>query len=256
MNQKAYCKVGVAAVMQEPNHKCEQETQILFGESIEIIETFGDWIQLKADWDAYEGFALAKQFVMVDTVAKAERIIGSKAISIAHDGANILLPSAASLPFFKDGQCTIANVNYNIQESIALYSPTQFLPEHILPIVKSYLQTSYFWGGRTHAGIDCSGFSAVLYKYFNIPMMHKASWQAQQGEIVDFLQQAQCGDLAFFDDEQGDITHVGIMLDDATIIHASEVNGGVAIDDIDNEGILNRVTKKRTHHLRMVRRML
>jgi len=71
--------------------------------------------------------------------------------------------------------------------------------------------------------------------------------------VVDFLQEAQCGDLAFFDNDEGRITHTGIMLSSETIIHAS---GRVRIDGIDNMGIINSDTGKRTHKLRVVKRFI
>jgi cell wall-associated NlpC family hydrolase len=74
--------------------------------------------------------------------------------------------------------------------------------------------------------------------------------------VLDFLQNAKCGDLAFFDDEDGNITHVGILLNESEIIHATESAGGVTIDDIDNAGIVSRLTGKRTHRLRVVKRIV
>lgn len=82
-----------------------------------------------------------------------------------------------------------------------------------------------------------------------------ASQQAKEGTGVDFLQHAQCGDLAFFDNSEGKIVHVGILLDNHTIIHATETSGRVVIDRIDQEGIISVKLKKRTHHLRFVKRM-
>jgi cell wall-associated NlpC family hydrolase len=140
--------------------------------------------------------------------------------------------------------------------SNAVKFQSSFRQENILPIVLSYMHVPYVWGGRTHAGIDCSGFSAMLYKYFNIPLKHEATWQSQQGQVLDFLQNAKCGDLAFFDDEDGNITHVGILLNESEIIHATESAGGVTIDDIDNAGIVSRLTGKRTHRLRVVKRIV
>jgi cell wall-associated NlpC family hydrolase len=86
----------------------------------------------------------------------------------------------------------------------------------------------------------------------NIYLHRDAYQQATQGEGIGFLQEANCGDLAFFDNEHGKITHVGILLDSSTIIHAS---GKVRIDSIDNVGIINSETGLRTHNLRVIKRM-
>jgi len=90
-----------------------------------------------------------------------------------------------------------------------------------------------------------------VYRFFNIPLLRDAYLQATQGESVGFLQEVKCGDLAFFDNAEGRITHVGILLNESEIIHAS---GKVRIDKIDNAGIINTDTGLRTHQLRIIKR--
>jgi cell wall-associated NlpC family hydrolase len=107
------------------------------------------------------------------------------------------------------------------------------------------------WGGRSVFGIDCSGFAQAVYEFLNIALLRDAKLQALHGEVVNFLQEARCGDLAFFDDETGEIIHVGILINEKEIIHAS---GKVRIDKIDNEGIVNTDTGERTHRLRIIKR--
>lgn len=114
-----------------------------------------------------------------------------------------------------------------------------------------YLDVPYLWGGKSKCGIDCSGFSQQVFKSFGIKLPRDAYQQAEMGEVVGFLLEAQCGDLAFFDNEEGRITHVGIMLNTDEIIHAS---GKVRIDKIDNQGIVHSETGARTHKLRIIKR--
>ena len=118
---------------------------------------------------------------------------------------------------------------------------------------KSFLNVPYLWGGRTHFGIDCSGFAQAVYRLQGITLKRDAYLQAEQGQTVDFLQEAKLGDLAFFDNEEGRITHVGMMLNNEQIIHAS---GKVKIYKIDMQGIYSAEQKKHTHKLRIVKRML
>jgi cell wall-associated NlpC family hydrolase len=126
-----------------------------------------------------------------------------------------------------------------------------FNEETIHWLTSQYLNTAYLWGGRTISGIDCSGFTQQNLWFLHIQLPRDAYQQAALGEVVGFLPEAVCGDLVFFDNSEGKITHVGIMLDSATVIHAS---GKVRIDDIDNFGIVNRDTGERTHQLRIIKR--
>jgi len=115
------------------------------------------------------------------------------------------------------------------------------------------MNTPYLWGGRSLYGIDCSGFTQQVFGYFNVQLQRDAYQQAEMGTDIGFLAESQCGDLAYFDNKEGKITHVGILLNENTIIHAS---GRVRIDYIDQAGILNRQTGERTHQLRIVKRLL
>ena len=121
----------------------------------------------------------------------------------------------------------------------------------IREIAFKFLNTSYLWGGKSVFGIDCSGFSQSVFKFLNIQLLRDAQQQATQGELVAFLQEATCGDLAFFDNEAGHIIHIGILLSSHEIIHAA---GKVRMDKIDNEGIVNTETGQRTQRLRFIKR--
>ena len=117
-----------------------------------------------------------------------------------------------------------------------------------------YLNAPYLWGGKTPFGIDCSGFTQMVYKLNGHKLLRDASQQATQGEALSFIEESEPGDLAFFDNEEGIINHVGILLNSTTIIHATESSGCVVIDSIDNNGIISRKKRMRTHNLRLVKR--
>ena len=77
--------------------------------------------------------------------------------------------------------------------------------------------------------------------------------QAEQGQTVHLLDESQPGDLAFFDNEEGRITHVGILSAKNRIIHSS---GQFRLDSIDHHGIFNAELRKYTHNLRIIKRIL
>ena len=116
-----------------------------------------------------------------------------------------------------------------------------------------FLNTPYLWGGRSVFGADCSGFVQTVFLYLQIKLPRDATHQALEGEAVGFLQEMKCGDLAFFDDPEGNIIHVGILLSESDIIHAY---GKVRVDKIDNQGIINTDTGNRTHKFRLIKRFI
>ena len=116
-----------------------------------------------------------------------------------------------------------------------------------------YLNAPYLWGGKTLFGIDCSGFTQMVYKLNGYKLLRDASQQASQGEVLSFIEESEPGDLAFFDNEEGKIIHVGIMLENNYIIHAS---GKVRIDRLDHLGIYNAELNRHTHRLRVIKKII
>ncbi|MFI5159591.1 MAG: C40 family peptidase, partial [Sphingobacteriales bacterium] len=100
-------------------------------------------------------------------------------------------------------------------------------------------------------GIDCSGFVQAVFKLHGTKLKRDASQQAEQGSLIESLEEARLGDLAFFKNADGRVVHVGIMLNNKQIIHAS---GKVKIDSIDEDGIYSEELKRHTHTLHSIKR--
>lgn len=240
----------------EPAHRAEQVNQVLFGERAEIIEiNENDWARIRCELDGYEGWCKAAQltFISRKEYRKELRFLAEgHQNKLVFDESDMWLPMGCDLWGLKSGK--INGGKYK-GKKLSLKKATAE-GECVKMMAMEYMNAPYQWGGRTVAGIDCSGLVQMAYKLCGMHATRDAATQANEGEPVDFLQHAVCGDLAFFDNKEGRITHVGILLDEQTIIHATDTSGRVVIDRIDQGGIISIGLKKRTHNLRMVRRLI
>ena len=109
------------------------------------------------------------------------------------------------------------------------------------------------WGGKSPFGIDCSGLVQCVYQLHGVQLPRDAHQQATHGQTLGFIDESEPGDLAFFDDDEGKIIHVGLLLENNYILHA---HGKVRIDRIDQTGIYNVDTQQHTHKLRIIKKMI
>jgi cell wall-associated NlpC family hydrolase len=246
------CDLAIVPLRAEPSDRSEQVSQLLFGEAFEITEWKEKWVKIVTATDKYTGWIDRLQFTMLDYTAYKSLLQTSTPLTYRPvtqarkilDNSIVYLPAGSSLAFLDGATSFIGNQKFEIIDETGK-------TDHITNIAKSYLNVPYLWGGRTHFGIDCSGFTQAVYKLININLRRDASLQAQDGTLVDGLAKVNLGDLAFFGAEEDRITHVGIMLNSEQIIHAS---GKVKIDTIDDEGIYSEELKRYTHKLRLIRR--
>lgn len=256
----AYCNVSVMPVRNEPSHRAEQINQLLFGERAEVLEINDkEWVRIRSEWDSYEGWCKASQLTFI---SRKEYKKGARFISVRQNDklvfehSQMWIPAGSDLLGLKNSKIVLGNQVGSFKGKKLNSKRLVFDCAAVKETAMHYLNAPYQWGGRTIAGIDCSGLTQMVYKLCGIAIARDASQQAQEGTIVDFLQHANCGDLAFFDNAEGKIVHTGILLDNQTIIHATETSGHVVIDRIDQGGIISTSLKKRTHNLRLVKRFI
>lgn len=236
---KGICTVTVAPVRAEASDKAEIVTEILFGESADILEVNKNWTKIKMHYDGYEGWMDTKQLKPVSD----EDLAKQKVTIITEDFSSVLM---------KDGK-TLLSMGSEVEFPAVASQRSHNLRESIALTAKEFINVPYLWGGKSFFAVDCSGFTQLVYKIHNIKLPRDASQQIEIGESLTFVEESEPGDLAFFENAEGKIIHVGIMLDNQKIIHAS---GKVRIDTLDSSGIFNQETNQHTHKLRVIKKII
>jgi len=228
-----YCHLAVVPVRKEPNDRSEQITQLLFGEQVTLLDKQVKWSLIRGE-DGYEGWIDNKQYQegKINTIG----FVTSRELEVNFEGKKLFLPHGSKLPG-----------NFENNSTSLPWQATD-----LLATAQLYLNTPYLWGGKSIYGIDCSGLTQQIYKVHGMLLPRDAWQQAELGTTIHLPAEAQCGDLAFFDNAEGKIIHVGMLLSPNEIIHAS---GQVRIDAFDHQGIFNLDNKQYSHNLRIIKRI-
>ena len=249
------CNLAIIPLRFEPSDKSEIVSQVLFGEHFEILEQLKQWSKIKLQYDDYEGWVDSKQYQIISEteyhqLSEDAIVLNADLVEYITAPNNLLLTITlgASLSFLNHGD--INTSNYNFEGTKISGTKTK---DCLLNTAFMFLNAPYLWGGKTPFGVDCSGFTQMVYKLNGYKLMRDASQQSKQGEALSFIEESEPGDLAFFDNEDGNIIHVGIIMEDNYIIHAS---GKVRIDRLDHLGIYNAEANKHTHKLRVIKKII
>ncbi|MDX9881909.1 MAG: C40 family peptidase [Prolixibacteraceae bacterium] len=253
--------LSIIPVRKEPSEKSEMVTQILFGEHFEVFEQMLGWCRVKLAYDEYEGWVDLKMITpLPDRIyQKIERMPVAVSTDIFNlipvdTEQNVMIVAGSSLPCWRPykKEFSLVKEPYKMDGSYTYHLP-KYPRKLIVDQALKYFNAPYLWGGRSPFGVDCSGFVQVIYKMVGVKLPRDASQQVYFGKALSFVEETLPGDLAFFDDDEGNIVHVGIIWARNKIIHAS---GKVRIDNVDQFGIFNVDTRQYSHKMRVMKRVL
>ena len=257
--QRGICRLSIVPVRGEGRESSEMVTQLLFGDhySVHEADKSGDWLRIMIHFDEYEGWINRKQHFPIseeyfeELSSQEYRACGEICgrLQLRDEYLNIVFGSLLPIT---------SNELFDVSDQLNFQGKTvQVRKTRDFGVLKElafqYINSPYLWGGKTPFGIDCSGFVQMIYKLGGYSLKRDASQQAQQGKVVQTLAESKPGDLAFFHNAAGKIVHVGMVLEDKKIIHAS---GKVRVDDLDDQGIYIQENEMYTHRLCLIKRMI
>jgi hypothetical protein len=248
--QYGICNLSIVPLRIEPSDASELISQVIYGDLFKVLEQRKNWSKIRIAFDTYEGWIDNKQYV--ELTEEQYSSINNQPPQISGDLVEFIQDKNDQLHPIVFGSTlnglSILNHNYEGDLISGRHPKTQ-----IIKTAFTYLNAPYLWGGKTPFGIDCSGLTQMVYKLNGYKLLRDASQQATQGEALSFIEESEPGDLAFFDNNEGVITHVGLIMEDNYIIHA---HGKVRIDRLDHSGIYNVDRNIHTHKLRVIKKII
>ena len=248
------CILGIIPLRNEANDQSEIVSQILFGQHFKILEIKPKWIKIILATDNYEGWICDKQYeeityedyenLCINNFPLVSSIFSS--IQNLNSKESIPISMGSTLPFFNNGIVKIRKHKFKFSGDIASKNSTD-----LINYAFKLLNAPYLWGGKSILGIDCSGFTQLVFSLCGIYLPRDANQQAKMGESIN-INNIYPADLVFFENNDK-IDHVGIALENHQIIHSS---GKVRVDNLSKKGILLTNNKQLTHRLHSVKRII
>lgn len=248
--QYGLCHLSIVPLRAEPIDSSEQTSQLLYGEFFKILKRNKQWSLIRVGLDGYEGWLNNKQHQLIEKdcyerLENSQKVFSADLVDFVFEENKILFPvplgslisSAPTLQQRYEGKTIEGSTNKS----------------DIIKHALLFLNTPYQWGGKSPFGIDCSGFVQSVYRLYGVFLPRDAHQQAEIGEALGFIEESEPGDLVFFDNQEGQITHVGILMENYHIIHAF---GQVRIDRLDQTGIYNAEQNTHTHKLRVIKKLV
>ena len=248
--QYGICNLSIVPIRNESSDASELLSQVLYGDVFKVLEKRKKWSKIRLAFDHFEGWINNKQYKEISeedysTILNEEDIYSADLVEFIKDENDQLYP--ISIGSSLNG-LSLLNHSYDGHLTSGKKNKSNIINTAFL-----YLNTPSFNGGKTPFGIDCSGFTQMVYKLNGYRILKDVALQSTQGEALSFIEESEPGDLAFFDNNEGVIIHVGIIMDNNYIIHAF---GKVRIDRLDHSGIYNAESKMHTHKLRVIKKII
>ena len=243
----AFCFVSISPLRAAATDEAEIVSQLLFGEPIRVINLDANWVEINTVKDNYRGFVDPKQLLPLSELQFNEwnveyTYLANLFTTVTSSFGSQIISRGSFIGKMKTFEIGDFNYALNVTSNEPQNNPWD--------IANEYLNTPYLWGGKSTFGIDCSGLTQTVFRLMGIELPRDASQQALCGKKVNFNDQKN-GDLAFFQNKENRITHVGIIGANSKIIHAS---GHVRIDILSKDGIWNDTISIHTHQLQSIRR--
>lgn len=253
------CCLSVIPVRADVSGKSEMVSQLLFGETFSILSLSKGWAKITTDHDSYEGWIDEKQFIPLSNdehsrILSSTKYFSTELVHVLNQKNNGTLNIVPGSILYNSTatEFILGDKTYSFDGKV-IKMDLQPSGEKLIKNAFCFLNSPYLWGGRTPFGIDCSGFVQIAARLSGVSLPRDTHQQAEEGEMINLISEAKPGDLAFFDNADGRIIHVGIILENGQIIHAS---GKVRIDTIDHQGIFNEESKSYSHQLRVIKRII
>ncbi|HVB04560.1 MAG TPA: C40 family peptidase [Chitinophagaceae bacterium] len=255
--QFGICQVPVLPVRAVPGHAAEMVTELIFGECFIILKRGPDhWLRIRTAEDGYEGWCSVRNPLLVDESffrMKDEPLAGDWVNPVMVETTSIMAPLGSRLKGLQNGKAVWGSTRIFFSGPLIVRNPEKTIsPDRLREYAFLFLGSGYLWGGKSVFGLDCSGFTQSVYRLVGRYIYRDAWQQSTLGEKVSSLDQANLGDLAFFNSDRGKPTHVGLLLGPNEIIHAA---GTVRLDPVDAQGIIHAITGERSHLLTGIRRL-
>lgn len=225
----------------DPAHASELVSQWLCGETLDILESVDGWLRCRGD-DGYAAWTPVGGVLQVDDAARHSWSAAATAFSLGvalktrddPSGPN-RLPFGARVQVLEDGAIrlpggTTTRPSDPDQIAAECLAP---VPAAVLACASSWLGTPYVWGGRSDWGADCSGFVQLVYAAHGVQLPRDSYQQFDAGPVLDESEAVTVGDLLFYAETPGRVTHVAICVDERHVIHSAASNGAVTLNDME-----------------------